>query len=162
MKEVTSTNQIDFKFADPVMNHFAAFVVERFTTLDQKVNVLDTKVNNLDQKVGTLDNKVNNLDQKIGTLDNKVNNLDKKVGSLGQEVNNMGILMERMDDNIQLLVEGFKMHSEKLDLHTDKLEHIEKDVKYMKDVMPAYNDMIHENKKALKKLEHKMVSFKIA
>jgi hypothetical protein len=74
----------------------------------------------------------------------------------------MGILMENMNDNIGLLVEGFRMHSETLDLHTEKLERIEKDTKYLKDVIPAHNDMIHENKNALKKLEHKMATFKLA
>jgi outer membrane murein-binding lipoprotein Lpp len=74
---------------------------------DDKMDVLDSKVDTLDDKVGELNVKVDALDVKVGELNVKVDALDVKVRKLEVKVVELDVKVDRVDRELGHLRQDF-------------------------------------------------------
>lgn len=79
---------------------FQKIVLEKFSSLDDKISIIDGKVSNLENKVSIIDEKISNLENKVSDLDSKVSTIDGKVSNLENKVSIMEI---QTKENTQIL-----------------------------------------------------------
>lgn len=122
----SSNNRIDFKFADPAMNQFAAFVVEKFTNLDKKVDSLGQEVNNMGILVENLKNKTDQIINVVNLHTKKLESHTEMIGQLLVNVQELkdvahahnGMIHELKDDSKDVK-RGLVQINRKLDQKVD-------------------------------------------
>ena len=124
MKNIATNNQIDFRFADPAMNQFATFVVEKFTNLDQKISTLDNKVNNLDQKVNHTGILIEGMNDKIDLLAEGFNAHSEKL-DLHTE------MLEKLGTDVQYLKDVTPAHTDMIHETKNNVKKLENRVRIL-------------------------------
>ncbi|XEQ91867.1 Major outer membrane lipoprotein Lpp [Sporomusa carbonis] len=98
---------------------------QRMDRLETKVDNLEIKVNSLETKVDNLEIKVNSLETKVDNLETKVDNLEIKVNSLETKVDNLEIKVNSLEtkvDNLEIKVNSLETKIDNLESKVGCLE----------------------------------------
>lgn len=85
---------------------------------DEKIGVLESKIEKLDKRVGTLEKKVDALDKKVDALDKRVGTLEKNVDALDKKV-------ETLDKRTGLLENAVGTLCKKSDVLEGRISEVE-------------------------------------
>jgi peptidoglycan hydrolase CwlO-like protein len=116
VSQSVSANKIAIQ-TNEELKAFKTTVSDKFNDFDKKIDKFETKVDDLDKRVGSLEIKVDGLDKRVGSLETKVDDLDKKVDGLDKKVDGL----DKKVDGLDKKVNGLDKKVDGLDKKMDDL-----------------------------------------
>jgi len=120
-------------------------LTSRIDKLDSRIDKLDARVDKLDSRIDKLDARVDKLDSRIDKLDARVDKLDAKIDDTESRV--LAYIEADILPRFDLLAEGHQLLRETL-APKDRVEALEDEVSFMKQVIKSMSRDIEALKKA--------------
>lgn len=108
--------------------------------LDVKLKPIDNRLTSLEVKVDNLESKVDKMDRRLTNLEIKVDNLESKVDTIDRRLTNLEVHIENVTDkNIALLAENYVPAARQFEKASYKIEALQADNDIIKKVLGEHS-----------------------
>ncbi len=113
--------------------------------LDVKLKPIDNRLTSLEVKVDNLESKVDKMDRRLTNLEIKVDNLESKVDTIDRRLTNLEVHIENVTDkNIALLAENYVPAARQFEKASYKIEALQADNDIIKKVLGEHSGKLEK------------------
>ncbi len=97
---------------------------KRLDGMDKRLDGMDKRLDGMDKRLDGMDKRLelDGMDKRLDGMDKRLDGMDKRIEKMEVELRKQGMIQERMQRNIELLVEGHNNILETIDRKFDEVK----------------------------------------
>ncbi|MDK2919033.1 MAG: hypothetical protein PWQ37_1766 [Candidatus Petromonas sp.] len=95
---------------------------KRLDGMDKRLDDMEKRLDGVEKRLDGMDKRLDGMDKRLDGMDKRLDGMDKRIEKMEVELRKQGMIQERMQRNIELLVEGHNNILETIDRKFDEVK----------------------------------------
>ena len=97
-------------------------ILENQKKFDKRLDGMDKRLDDMEKRLDGVEKRLDGMDKRLDGMDKRLDGMDKRIEKMEVELRKQGMIQERMQRNIELLVEGHNNILETIDRKFDEVK----------------------------------------